>query len=340
MKHRHHLSPGSIKLRFALLVAVLVVAALGLAAVGRWLDQREELPEATGDYRQRLRYEALIEVDGVTYRPRRRVTTILLMGIDRDSEPVTERVSYRRGGQADFLRLLVIDSERKQLSQIQIDRDTVTPITVLGVLGQVSGVRPAQIALAHAFGDGGAQSCELTVEAVSKLLLGIEIDYYAAMNMDGISVLNDAVGGVTVTIADDFSAVDSAMVPGATLRLTGEQAVTFVRSRQSIGDGTNQSRMARQQVFVTSLMNEIERRQNERSSFIETLYDVLSPHLVTNLSKGQMINEGWFASAYEHLPTRSLEGTREIGSNGYVAFTPDEAALQNLVLELFYEKVQ
>src|SRR5699024_12834204 len=63
----------------------------------------------------------------------------------------------------------------------------LTPITILGVLGNPSGMRTAQISLSHGFGDGGAQSCELTVEAVSNLLLGEKIDFYVAMNLDGIS---------------------------------------------------------------------------------------------------------------------------------------------------------
>lgn len=111
------------------------------------------------------------------------------MGIDQASDAAVS--NGRNGGQADFLRLVVIDSEADTVSQIQIDRDTMTPITILGVLGNRSGVRTTQICLAHSFGDRGAESCELTVEAVSNLLLGTQIDDYIAMNLDGVSVLND-----------------------------------------------------------------------------------------------------------------------------------------------------
>ncbi len=40
---------------------------------------------------------------------------------------------------------------------------------------------------------------------------GKNIDFYLAMSLDGISVLNDLAGGVTVTLEDDFSAADPAM---------------------------------------------------------------------------------------------------------------------------------
>lgn len=339
MRRRRHLQERNVGLRFAGMVAALVALALTLFIGVRWLDKRQEKPETLGDYRQRLAYENLIEVDGVSYRPRQRLTTVLLMGVDSDPD-VAASVGYRRGGQADFLRLVVIDAAKKRISQIQLDRDTMTPITIIGVLGDRSGVRTAQLALAHAFGDGQAQSCELTVEAVSNLLLGIQIDFYTAMNMNGISVLNDAVGGVTVTLEDDFSAQDGAMVKGATLTLTGDQAELFVRSRQSIGEGTNQERMRRQQTYVSALRTQINRRQSENDNFISELYDELSPHIVTNLSKGRLINEAWFAADYEHGETYSLQGVHEIGKTGFMQFIPDDEALQRLVLELFYEEVR
>ena len=198
------------------------VALVLLYQAGRWLETRNANPEARGDLSQRPVQGETIEVDGVAYRQRTGLTTVLLMGIDRDAD--VEPSGSRNGGQADFLRLLVIDANSETVTQVAIDRDTMTPITTLGVLGNRSGVRTAQVSLSHGFGDGGAQSCELTVEAVSNLLLGTEIDFYAAMNLDGISVLNDAVDGVTVTLEDDFSALDPAMTAGTTLTLRGDQA--------------------------------------------------------------------------------------------------------------------
>lgn len=75
-----------------------------------------------------------------------------------------------------------------------------------------------QICLGYAFGDGRQTSCEVTVEAVENLLGGQAIDQYLAMGLDGISTLNDLAGGVTVTLEDDFSAIDPAMTKGTTSR--------------------------------------------------------------------------------------------------------------------------
>lgn len=319
-----------------LLAAVLLVL---LYQGGQWLEHRSDQPEARGDPNQRYAYDNLLELDGVTYRQRKDMTTILLMGIDAEAG-ATSAQQYRNGGQADFLRLLVVDKTNKTLTQLQIDRDTMTPITVLGVLGSKSGVRTAQICLSHGFGDGQSQSCELTAEAVSNLLFGIPVDFYVAMNLDGISTLNDMLGGVTVTLEDDFSALDPTMTPGATLTLTGKQAEIFVRSRQNIGVGTNEARMARQETYVSLLADLLMERTGQDKEFIGTLYDTLEPFLTTNFSRGRLINEAWAVKDYQRTETVKPAGVHQLGSDGFMQFHVDQAALQQCIVDLFFAKVE
>lgn len=333
MKHQNG-TPQII--RFLVIGIFAVILLVLLYQGGRWLEKQDEKPETRGDYRQRYEYEDSIEVDGASYRRRRNVTSILLMGIDRDSNAVVS--GNRNGGQADFLQLLVVDSAEKKLTRVQIDRDTMTPITILGVLGNQSGVRISQICLSHGFGDGKAQSCQLTVSAVSNLLLGAPVDNYIAMNLDGISALNDAVGGVTVTLEDDFSMLDASMTKGKTMTLVGDQAELFVRSRRSIGVGTNEARMARQQQYIERLSHQLDSHIQDDQAFIGALYDELEPYLITDLSRGTLINQAWTSRQYERSFVE-LEGSYQLGSDGYMQFYADEAALKQLVLELFYQRV-
>lgn len=335
MKRDDGLSPRMIA-KAALALAALV-AALALVYIGaQWLENRSRAPEARGDYRQRYAYDDLVEIDGAKYRKRNSLTTILLMGIDRYSGAAS--MGYRNGGQADFLQLLVIDATQKRVTQVPIDRDTMTPITILGVLGDKSGVRTAQISLSHSFGDGGDQSCELTASATSNLLLGAPVDLYMAMDMDGISVLNDSVGGITVTLEDDFSAHDPSMLPGTTLTLMGEQAELFVRGRMSIGVGDNASRMKRQQVYISELSNRLDELIAGDREFIGELYDELDGYTVTNISRGRLINEAWTSREYERV-TVELPGEHEVAADGFMQFHVDEKALKQIVLELFYDEV-
>lgn len=327
-RHTRHVGMRLIAVLLALLL--LVVALFFTLA---WLEKRNASPEPRGDHTQRIAYEDLLTIGDTTYRPRE-LCTILLMGVDRASDAVVS--GFRNGGQADFLQLILIDQAEKTVHRLQIDRDTMTPITVLGVLGNKAGMRTAQVSLSHGFGDGQAQSCEFTVEAVSNLLFGLPIDFYIAMNMDGISALNDLLGGVTVTLEDDFSALDPRMTPGTTLTLMGDQAEYFVRGRMSIGVGTNEARMARQEQYITSLTDKLSTLIAQDKDFIGELYDQMSPYLLTNMSKGRLINEVWAAREYTHTPLLRPSGEHSIDDDGFMQFHVNEAELQQTVLELQY----
>lgn len=320
----------------AIAAVATAVVLVSLFIGGEWLEKRSEKPETRGDYRQRYTYDTLVEIDGASYRQRKNLTTVLLMGVDKASDGVSS--GYRNGGQADFLRLVVIDASRRKVTQLEIDRDTMAPIVVMGVLGNRSGVRTAQISLSHGFGDGGEKSCELTAEAVSNLLYDVPVDFYMAMNLDGISVLNDSVGGVTVTLADDFSALDPSMTKGTTLTLMGGQAETYVRSRRSVGVGTNEARMARQEQYISRLAEKLDGLMQADRNYIGQLYDALEPYLTTNLGRGRLINEAWLAKDYERELVK-LDGTHKVGSDGFMQFIIDENALKETVLALFYEPV-
>lgn len=316
-------------------LAVLVLAALLLFAGGSWLEKRSRKPETRTELPQAE--QETVELNGHTYKKRDGLTTILVMGVDHETQ---ESYAYRQAGQADFLRLIVLDSNNKTVQQLQIDRDTITPVTVLGLLGDRYEPVTQQICLGYAFGDGRQTSCEVTVEAVENLLGGQEIDQYLAMGLDGISTLNDLAGGVTVTLEDDFSAIDPAMTKGTTLTLRGEQAETYVRSRRSVGVGTNEARMARQESYIRQLSVQLDEKLQKDQNFAVDAYDALQPYLTTSMAKGQLVNEAWAAKDYTRLDTIKPDGTYQVGEDGFMEFYPDADALQQAVLQLFYEKVE
>lgn len=318
----------------AALLAVLAVV-LVLYGGGRWLEKRAEKPETRTELPQAD--QETVEVDGTTYRKRDDLSVILAMGVDHETQ---ETYDYRKAGQADFLRLIVLDNKNKTVQQLQIDRDTMTPVTVLGLLGDRYEPVTQQICLGYAFGDGRQSSCEVTVEAVENLLGGQKIDQYLSMGLDGISTLNDLAGGVTVTLEDDFSAIDPAMTKGTTLTLWGDQAEVYVRTRRSIGVGTNEARMARQEQYIRQITSQLDAKVQQDQNFVLTAYDALEPYLYTNIPRGQLANEAWAAKDYERMDTIKPEGTYQVGDDGFMEFYPDADALQQAVLQLFYEKVE
>ena len=216
----------------------LVLAAAALAALytlGRnyeknaYPEERQQMSDSFG------RLHA-VEYEGRIYVRRPEVTTLLIMGVDREGDEEPE--GFRDGGQADFLMLVVLDHKQKTVSRLQIDRDAVTDVPVVGVLGNDAGTRRMQICLAHAYGGSEEERCRHTVQAAANLLAGEAADQCMSLMLDDIGVLNGVLGGVTVTIPEDLTAVDPAFTEGALITLTDEQAEAFVRARMSVGDGT------------------------------------------------------------------------------------------------------
>lgn len=269
-----------------------------------------------------------------TYR-KKDLTNILLMGVDW--EELDESNTERYAGQADFLLLMTIDQKNKTVSTIQLDRDTMTDVRIYGPFGNYTGTQELQICLSHAYGDSDTTNCENTVWAVSNLLQNIPIDGYIALDMSAITILNDTLGGVTVTLEDDLSSLDPAMTKGTTLTLQGKQAEYFARSRMSIGDGTNSSRMRRQREFIRSAEELLAEKINSDTSFVGTIFDALDGHMTTNVERGWLINKAYVCAEYERTDTQTLVGTHSIGEDGFMEFHVDTDALKDLVATNFFE---
>ena len=130
------------------------------------------------------------------------------------------------------------------------------------------------------------------------------------------------------------------MTKGTTLTLQGEQAETYVRSRRSVGVGTNEARMARQEAYIKQLSVQLDEKLQKDQNFAVDAYDALQPYLTTSMAKGQLVNEAWAAKDYTRLDTIKPDGTYQVGEDGFMEFYPDADALQQAVLQLFYEKVE
>ena len=270
--------------------------------------------------------------DGVDYFPRQDLTTVLVMGIDQFG-PVEDSGSYQNRGAADMDLLLVFDEASRCCNVLQLNRDTMVEMPVLGLGGREAGTAYGQLALSHTYGSGLEDSCENTRNTVSRLLLDIPIDYYVALNMDAIPILNDGVGGVTVTVTDDFSQVDPTIAMGR-VTLMGEQALNFVRTRKDVGDQLNLSRIQRQEDYINGFV-EAFRLLQEDEEFLASLYDAVSPYMVTDCSLNAISG---LISRYEGYGIGQVTtppGENVLGEE-YYEFYPDTQALDRLALELFY----
>lgn len=275
-----------------------------------------------------------IEKDGVKYRPKTRIQTYLFMGIDTWADEPTEG-----SGQCDVLTLVVVDQNEDTYAVIPINRNTVTEVKTLEDDGTYIATSEVQIALAHAMGDGGVISCENTVDAVSNLFGGIIIDNYAALTMDAIKVLNHMAGGVTVTIEDDFSKEDASLKPGTTVNLTDEQAELFVHERMNVGDGTNEARMRRQKQYLEALGQKLGEKFKADETYALDVYDALQGYMVTNLTGNDCSRLAKALLENESLGTLEIKGEISEDYLEYSEFIPDQASIDELVTNLFYDEM-
>ena len=307
-----------------LLTLVMVFSALQLLENSVLKDQQADAP---------ARVSKTIERDGVEYFPRQDINVFLIMGIDQYGE-VEASGSYNNHGAADVVMLMIFDEAEETYSILHLNRDTMLQMPVIGIGGKQAGAYYGQLALSHTYGTGLKDSCENTRQAVSDFLYGAHIDYYVAMNMDAIEILNDAVGGVTVENTEDFSQVDPAIGMGR-ITLNGEQAITYVRTRKDVGDQLNLSRIERQKKYIDGFLEAFKTASRNNKYLLADTYEKVSDYLVSDCPASSLTGLMEQYSDYELVRVVTPEGENILGEQ-YMEFYADQEALDALILELFY----
>ena len=320
--------------------AIIVLAAIVLLTAGILILRRmeeDEYAETRGTMTEGFGQLKTVEWNGRTYREKPAVTTLLIAGTDRSGdEDATGVKQYRSGSPADFLMLVAIDHTGKQVHQLQIDRDTMTDVMILGVFGNEVGTKVLQICLSHNYGGTPEDNAKYTVRAVQNLMDGLEIDGYYMIDYSAVPALNDALGGVTVHMDFDMTSVNPAWTEGATVTLHGKDAEHFVRSRMTVGQGTNRERMVRQAEFMRQAIKKMRQKVGEDLEFGEGLLKSLEEISTTNMTSKRLAEELVQMKDYEILEVDHPAGEYQIGEDGYVEFHMEEGAAVEWVLEHLY----
>lgn len=331
-----HIKKRNTKKIFVLIIFLLVFVCVVLGVFFWESKQKQEamLVQAEIDEPARKRREGWVERDGVWYAPKQDQETMLLIGMDK-MDPLEASESYNNNAQSDFLLLAIFDNTKETTTLLHINRDTMAQIPVLGVTGQPAGSITGQLALAHTYGSGLQDSCVNTVNAVSDFLYGIKIDHYVAMTMGAVPYINDLVGGVPVTVLDDFSGIDDSLVEGETITLKGEQALHYVRIRGGLEDSSNLNRMKRQQQYLESMAEQIG-KLDENFSVSPQQISTISKYIISDCSIDTLSRMAEQFVDYPLQEMQDIQGEAIVGEE-YMEFYADEAALQEQILDLFYE---
>lgn len=266
---------------------------------------------------------------------------ILLLGGDTDSQRI--ETIQNRGILTDTIMVASIDTKTGSMVIVQLPRNMAkTPFPEGSELDQLypqgwyDGVDPnnleymlntiwKNLPLAHpeAFPNStypGADALKLGVGET----LGLDIDYFALLNIDGLQKLIDAMGGVTVNINErlpmggtaDNCVANEYLKPGPNQELDGRHAMWYGRSRCSTDD---YNRMARQSCLVNAIINQAD------PQVMVTRYEAIasagSDMVITDIPESAL-------PAMVELALRTKAGSAkrvlfQHGVNGYVTTDPD-----------------
>ena len=349
--HHHHHHRHSIGYRmhrwirhnkkFAVAAALLCVAVLSAGGFFLLYSHKEQSRfhvtagnsvDMKGGYRT-LTYQ------GKEYQYNSLITTVLYAGLD-STDPLKASETYSNKARADSVSVVILDKKKKKMSILALNRDTMTEIRRYTRTGEDMGTYVSHLGYAYSYGDGGEVSCEDLKEAVENLL-GIPIDEYAVTNQSSITSINDLVGGVTVTVPnDDLASMYPELKTGAVVTLDDSNVKDFLQHRDTAVDFSNEGRIERQQAYVTAYVDLLKKRLNSESDQVWQEISQMDDYLQTSITKNKYLS---LANLLEKVSFSDADYYRPTGEDSlgelHDEFYVDEDALQQLVVDLFYEEI-
>ena len=277
-----------------------------------------------------------IVYQGHTYELNRNLTTVLFLGVDTDIE---EEKTIGNSGQSDVILLMALDTTTGLTTLLNIPRDAYAQVDQYSVGGVNLGTQNEQITLAYAYGDGKKTSCENVALSVSRLLYGLPINTYLALDMKGIMEANEAVGGVTLKSLVDVHMPDGTDVhEGDMIELHGKNLDRYIRTRGQDLEA-NARRMERQKQYLTEFSKLAVQKARKNISFPVDLFSSLAPYMATNLEIPDVtFLSSTFLSHGATFEFRDLHGSFDMLNGSTVCYL-DEVDLFEAVLQIFYIQV-
>lgn len=278
--------------------------------------------------------------NGKTYKRNSYIKPILMLGVDRQSDMHTAQ-EYGEAGQCDGVFLIAQDTAHNTVKLLMIPRDTMTEVMERDPADGVIKPYIDHLSLSYCFGDGMEISCENSRLAVQSLLRNLPIRDYMAVDMSVINTVNDAVGGVTVTIpTEGMEKADAAFVCGETVTLKGEQAERFVRYRDTGIDNSAIARMSQHRQYIEGFYKALRNCQSKDSQTVTGLYDLIRDYMITNMPK-----DVYMKTALDVLQSGDIGESNMLALPGYGTATDtfdeyyaDKAGTVEVVLSMFYRE--
>jgi len=327
------------KKRRLIVIEIALAVGLILAMIfGKIAMDRRDLAMSTQEERDR-RFLPYITYQGKNYPLKRNMSTVLLIGTDNfadDEERLLPDDYYHNSTLADFIVILVFDHSAKTVTPVQIGRDTMCTVKRIDSDGKPLPDGFMQITLSHAYGSGREDSCINTRDSVENLLLNVPIHNFLAFTMDTVPLVNDLVGGVTVTLESDVPSLGPEFVKGATVTLKGKDALKFVRYRDSQYMNSNLRRMSNHRLYMDGFTVAARAAAEKDSDLVVKGFKLVQRFLCTDLTLDHIQKMVDNLIDYEFLPFVTPAGTYDLREGETLpGFYTDEASIWAVVKPAF-----
>ena len=280
----------------------------------------------------------IVEYEGNLYKYNDDIVNILFIGMDNDADDIiVPNQIISSGGQADVMILLSIDTLNNKFFMFNIYRDCMTDISVYDAFGQYVGNEVSQIALAHAYGDGGTRSAKLTQQAVSAMLSNLKIYRYIRLNIEGLIKATDIIGGVEVTLPEDIKILNVDYKSGQRIKMNGNQTELYLRYRDHNNLESSLDRSARHMHFINELFPQMAGKIKGDPLSILNIYNRLEKYVNTDLSIQELsyVLQTLDNSSFDTKKTLQIPGAMKKGEK-FAEFIVDKSKLYDIIISEYY----
>lgn len=248
---------------------------------------------------------------------------LLILGTDAGLLPGGIKVQ----GRTDTMMVVSFDPNTFEVNVLSLPRDSRVRIPGHKYLDKINA--------AHAY--GGIQLAVDTVQG----LLDVPIHYYVRVDHSGFRRVINAIGGVDYKVEFDMYYNDPYQDLHIDLKqgqqnLNGDKAEQYVRFR---GDGSDISRIGRQQKFVIAMLKTVLKPSNLLR--INTLIDIVKQSVQTNVDAVDILK---YLPFIDKISDTSVTMHMLPGTDGYVDggsyWLMDEAETDTLLREHFWDELQ
>lgn len=233
--------------------------------------------------------------------------TVLLMGVDTGDEGRSDPWA----GQSDTMIVMTLNPKTHTTTMVSLERDMLTDII------DKNGKTIDTAKLNAAYANGGAVNAVSTIQQQ----IGLDIDKYALINMNGLKELVDAVGGVDVnnTLGETISIEETEPDYKATIEpgkqhINGDQALVYSRMRHQDPEG-DIGRQARQREVIEQLVGKI-LSLNSITKY-EKILKAISGNMKTDfaVTGGSLKSLLGYKDAFQKIRSIKLQGVGEMISD-------------------------